>query len=71
MKNARAKRAKILFFIFKYANSCGNCCRRRELIGHVKNRIQYKSAMGGLQPISRDSDNNAAMYNCWWTNKRS
>ena len=27
--------------------------------------------IGGLQPISRDTDNNAAMYNCWWTNKRS
>ena len=26
---------------------------------------------GGLQPISRDTDNNAAMYNCWWKNKRS
>ena len=21
----------------------------------------------GLQLISRDTDNNAAMYNCWWT----
>ena len=29
MKNARAKRAKILFFIFKYANLWGFCCRRR------------------------------------------
>ena len=29
MKNARAKRAKILFFIVKYANLCGFCCRRR------------------------------------------
>ena len=29
------------------------------------------SPIGGLQPISRDTDNNAAMYNCWWTNKRS
>ena len=29
MKNARAKRAKILFFIVKYANSWGFCCRRR------------------------------------------
>ena len=29
MKNARAKRAKILFFIVKYANLCGSCCRRR------------------------------------------
>ena len=29
MKNARAKRAKILFFIVKYANLLGFCCRRR------------------------------------------
>ena len=29
MKNARAKRAKILFFIVKYANLAGFCCRRR------------------------------------------
>ena len=29
------------------------------------------SSIGGLQPISRDTDNNAATYNCWWTNKRS
>ena len=28
-KNARAKRAKILFFIVKYANLSGFCCRRR------------------------------------------
>ena len=28
-KNARAKRAKILFFIVKYANLRGFCCRRR------------------------------------------
>ena len=28
-------------------------------------------SIGGLQPISRDTDNNAVMYNCWWTNKRS
>ena len=27
--------------------------------------------IGGLQPISKDTDNNAAMYSCWWTNKRS
>ena len=30
-----------------------------------------KRDIGGLQPISRDTDNNAAMHNCWWTNKRS
>ena len=29
MKNARAKRAKILFFIVKYANLWGSCRRRR------------------------------------------
>ena len=29
MKNARAKRAKILVFIVKYANLWGFCCRRR------------------------------------------
>ena len=29
MKNARAKRAKILCFIVKYANLWGFCCRRR------------------------------------------
>ena len=29
MKNARAKCAKILFFIVKYANLRGFCCRRR------------------------------------------
>ena len=28
-KNARAKRAKILFFIVKYANLWGFCCRLR------------------------------------------
>ena len=32
MKNARAKRAKILFFIVKYANLWGFCCRRGCLI---------------------------------------
>ena len=29
MRNAGAKRAKILFFIVKYANLLGFCCRRR------------------------------------------
>ena len=28
-------------------------------------------SIGGLQPISRDTVYNAAMYNRWWTNKRS
>ena len=29
MKTARAKRAKLLFFIVKYANFRRSCCRRR------------------------------------------
>ena len=29
------------------------------------------SSIGGLQPISRDTDNNNVMYNCWWKNKKS
>ena len=42
MKNARAKRAKILFFIVKYANLWGFCCRRRRgclssLLGSLSN----------------------------------
>ena len=42
MKYARAKRAKILFSIVKYANLWGFCCRRRRgclssLIGSLRN----------------------------------
>ena len=45
MKYARAKRAKILFSIVKYANLWGFCCRRRRgclssLISSNENRIQ-------------------------------
>ena len=37
LKNARAKRAKILFFIVKYANLSGLCCRRRRgCLSYVK-----------------------------------
>ena len=32
--------------------------------------IMRNDIIGGLQPISRDTDNNDAMYNSWWTNKR-
>ena len=38
MKYARAKRAKILFFIVKYANLWGFCCRRRH--GCLSSRLQ-------------------------------
>ena len=40
MKYARAKRAKILFFIVKYANLWGFCCRRRR--GCLSSRLQKK-----------------------------
>ena len=41
MKNARAKRAKLLFFIVKYANLWGFCCRRR------------RGCLGSLMPHTR------------------
>ena len=47
MKNARAKRAKILFFIVKYANLWGFCCRRRR--GCLSSLITKFSR----QPLSR------------------
>ena len=40
IKNARAKRAKILFSIVKYANLWGFCCRRRR--GCLSSRLQKK-----------------------------
>ena len=38
-----------------------------------KKFIQFVATcvIGGLQPISRDKDNNAAMCNSCWMNKRS
>ena len=39
----------------------------------IMNEIRIRSikAIDGLQPISRDTDNNDVIYNCWWMNKRS
>ena len=37
-----------------------------EVISYVHSLV-----IGGLQSVSRDTDNNDVMYNCWWTNKRS
>ena len=57
-----------MFANFNYVN-CGS---KQE--GHCYITIlmmKYVKGIGGLQPSSRDTDNNAAMYNCWWTNKRS
>ena len=72
MKNARAKRAKILFFIAKYANLWGFCCRRRRgclssLIIQVKRHpvtatdscIQYgaRSKIRGLHSVIDELQN--------------
>ena len=42
MKNARAKRTKILFFIVKDANLWGFCCRRRR--GCLSSLLSYACA---------------------------
>ena len=57
MKNARAKRAKILFFIVKYANLWSFCCRRRRgclssLFPRPRHWICTKSRLqSSMQPI--------------------
>ena len=47
MKNARAKRAKILFFIVKYANLWGFCCRRRR--GCLSSLVAPRHRQAGRQ----------------------
>ena len=42
MKNARAKRAKILFFVVKYANLSDFCCHRRR--GCLNTKARYIKA---------------------------
>ena len=46
MKNARAKRAKILFFILKYANLGGFCCCRRSLVS-ISLYLSYEKKLIG------------------------
>ena len=48
IKNARAKRAKILFFIVKYANLWGFCCRRRR--GCLSSLFNYFSSPSTSHP---------------------
>ena len=48
LKNARAKRAKILFFIVKYANLSGFCCRRRR--GCLSSLIPFQTAQQAESP---------------------
>ena len=57
MKNARAKRAKILFFIVKYANFWGFCCLRRRgflssLITTHDNDVDDFYGCNGIEPAN-------------------
>ena len=38
--------------------------------GLVANQVP-PDLIDDLQPISRETDDNDVMYNCWWMNKRS
>ena len=60
MKNARAKRAKILFFIVKYANLWGFCCRRRRgcLSSLIYITNEVVGQVGYYQLISGKSEKN-------------
>ena len=55
MKNARAKRAKILFFIVKYANLWGFCYRRRRdclssLVSHRETQSEGYGFVKSFKP---------------------
>ena len=56
MKNARAKRAKILFFIVKYGNLWGFCCRRRRsCLSSLLSAARRKRNFGEKSsPLERD-----------------
>ena len=47
-KNARAKRAKILFLIVKYANLWGFCCRRRRGCLTLPSSLLFPENVKGL-----------------------
>ena len=59
MKNARAKRAKMLFFIVKYANLWGFCCRRRH--GCLSSLITAKELIIGTKNWSHRGNKRQAI----------
>ena len=77
MKNARAKRARMLFFFVKYANLWGFCCRRRRgclssllfLQARPKIKLTLTFSMGStchsLIIIRPPSDNSSGLLNFW------
>ena len=54
MKYARAKRAKILFVIVKYANLGGFCCRRRR--GCLSSRERRKWIGRSAVEVNRENE---------------
>ena len=60
MKNARAKRAKILFSIVKYANVWGFCCRRRRAC--LSSLVESLSKDDGND---NDNDNVSKQWSDW------
>ena len=63
MKNAGAKRAKILFFIVKYANMWGFCCIRR------RDYFNYLFPTGNLRFDDGKVNDNATNHWFDWLNK--
>ena len=54
MKNAGAKRAKILFFIVKYANLWGFCCsRRRGCLSSLPMKLDVNCQLCGMAKMPR------------------
>ena len=72
IKNARAKRAKILLSIVKFANLWGFCCRRRggclsSLLACVNDRKKYEQKRAGLGACFSKvslSSNFLGVYSC-------
>ena len=61
MKKARAKGAKILFFIVKYANLWGFCCRRRR--GCLSSLMLAKHAASGRAELNAENKSYSGMLN--------
>ena len=61
-ENARAKRAKIMFFIVKYANLWGFCCRRR--------RACLSSLIGSLRSTTRLQRRRHKIYILNWQKQK-
>ena len=62
MKTARAKRAKLLFFIVNYANLWGFCCRRRR-------RGCLSSLIGSLRKDDGNGNDDARKECSDWLNE--